>query len=85
MVYSVLDDRPNKCEGCGSPDYPSQFGPSARQIMWNSILGLWVCVDCQYSWSNWMGTRWDSDVIRRAKKPGFLIMLEKEAAENGRS
>lgn len=78
MVYSALDDRPGFCEGCGKHDYPSTDGPSAKQITWNSILALWLCVDCLYSWSTWIGTDWGGEKAALSHKPGFLIMKEKE-------
>ena len=68
-MYQPLDDRPGQCEGCNVKDYPSAAGPSAKQMTWNPLLSLWLCVDCQYSWSNWC-----SGV---SSKPGFITMLEK--------
>lgn len=78
MAYSALEDRPGVCEGCGAFDYPAVCGPSTKQITWNNVLGLWLCVDCRYSWSNWVNTDWGSDGLRAARKPGFLIRWEKE-------
>ena len=85
MTYRALDDRPGICEGCGKEDYPAVNGPSAKQITWNAILRLWVCIDCQDSWSKWMGSEWPSELQRQARKPGFLVVREKEAAGNGGS
>lgn len=82
MTYQVLDDRPGVCESCHKADYPGQFGSSARQITWNDVLKLWMCVECRLSWSNWVGTKHDTETIRQAQKPWFLIELEKE---HGRS
>ena len=76
-MYQALDDRPGQCEGCNVKDYPSQYGPSAKQLTWNAILNLWLCVDCQYTWSNWYGTQWIDEKVSQAKKPGFLIVREK--------
>jgi hypothetical protein len=84
MGYSALDDdRPTVCEGCNVPDYPSQFGPSAKQITWNDVLKLWLCCDCRYQWSNWAGSSWETEAISNAKKPSFLIMKERERATQG--
>lgn len=82
MVYAALDDRPSKCEGCSSPDYPSLYGPSTRQITWNNVLGLWLCVECQYQWSNWFSARWSCESARNAGKPGFIILMEKESGKS---
>jgi hypothetical protein len=78
MGYRIFDDRPGECEGCGAPDYPGQFGPSAKQITWNAVLKLWLCVDCRYQWSNWDSTSWPNDTVKKDKKPSFLVLLEKE-------
>lgn len=77
MTYQILDDRPGECEGCFKPDYPGKFGPSARQITWNNVLKLWLCVECQLEWSNWMGQAHETESIRLARKPWFLMELEK--------
>lgn len=80
MVYQPLDDRPNVCEGCGAVDYPSHSGPSVKQMTWNPLLCLWLCVDCRYSWSNWVGTNWGDEADRKVRKPMFLVAWEKKNA-----
>jgi hypothetical protein len=54
------------------------WGPSSRQMTWNNILSLWLCVDCQYAWSNWIGSTYSTDMAVEVNKPKFLKELEKE-------
>ena len=78
MTYQILDDRPGECEGCRKKDYPGQFRLSVQQITWNDVLKLWLCVECQYEWSNWMSRDHETESLRLARKPGFLVELEKK-------
>jgi hypothetical protein len=80
-MYQALDDRPGMCEGCQASDFPSQYGPSTKQITWNAVEMLWLCVECQYQWSKWMGSAYSSEAARVSCKPSFLILVDRERAK----
>lgn len=78
MSYHVLDDRPGACEGCNKDDYSTPAVHSVRQITWNAVLGLWLCVDCRHAWSDWVGSDFATEQVRLSRKPLFLVSREKE-------
>lgn len=80
-MYQALDHLPTECDGCKTADFPSQYGPSTKQFTWNPVEMLWLCVECQYQWSRWMGSSYTTEDDRMKCKPMFMIMLERERAK----
>lgn len=71
-MYQPFDDRPGKCEGCDTPDHPSMGGPSFLELVWNSVLGLWLCNICRHGYSEWQGRTYADDSDMWNHRPVFM-------------
>jgi hypothetical protein len=71
-VIDLLDEQPEICPGCGTPDKPLADGPSALMPIYCPTESVVWCLECNMKYSAWLANQYVDAADRYKWRPDGL-------------
>jgi hypothetical protein len=77
IAGDLFDSLPEQCPGCGKLDSKAEDGPSKLMLLWQPLLSAYLCIDCNRSYTEWLGKNWFDVQYRENAKPKAVKNIER--------